>query len=135
MYSKILVPLAMDEAHDPSIAIGIATRLAASGAEIVLCHVVEHMPAYAVNYIEPDAVAALRDGLTAELDKLAAEVPGGRGLLVEGHGGRTLVNVASSMNADLVVIHSHRPVMSDYILGSTAAHVVRHCPSAVHVIR
>lgn len=135
MYQKILVPYAMDEDHDPKVALGIAQRLAKDGAEIVLCHVMEHVPRYAVQYVSRDDLAVLRAGLVEELDRLAADVPGGRGHLVEGHGGRTIVKEAAEMGADLIVIHSHRPEMADLVLGSTAAHVVRQAEISVHVIR
>ncbi len=36
---------------------------------------------------------------------------------------------------DCIVIGSHKPGLSDYLLGSTAARVVRHAPCAVHVYR
>ena len=37
--------------------------------------------------------------------------------------------------ADCIVIGSHKPGLIDYLLGSTAARVVRHAPCAVHVLR
>lgn len=135
MYRKILVPYAMDEDHDPAIALGIAKSLAADGAEIVLMHVMEHVPRYAIQYISTEDMDTLKKGIEAELERAAATVPGGRALLIEGHGGRTIVAGAEEMEADLIVIHSHRPEMSDLILGSTAAHVVRHADASVHVIR
>ena len=37
--------------------------------------------------------------------------------------------------ADLVVVGSHRPVMSDYLLGSNAKTIVRHALCSVLVVR
>ena len=46
-----------------------------------------------------------------------------------------LLQEASDWNADLVVVGSHRPVMSDYLLGSNAKTIVRHAQCSVLVVR
>ena len=50
-----------------------------------------------------------------------------------GHVANTILEAADSHNADLIIIASHRPGLTDYFLGSTAARVVRHaqCPVLV----
>lgn len=55
--------------------------------------------------------------------------------IVKGHTYRTIIDYAGSNDVDYIVIGSHKPGLSDYLLGSTAARVVRHAPCAVHVIR
>ena len=42
---------------------------------------------------------------------------------------------AKDWGADLVVIGSHRPAMSTYLLGSNATTVVRHATCSVLVVR
>ena len=44
-----------------------------------------------------------------------------------------ILNAAKSVNADLIVIASHRPEFKDYLIGPNAARVVRHArrPSAI----
>ena len=42
---------------------------------------------------------------------------------------------AESVKADLIVIGSHRPAMSTYLLGSNATTIVRHAPCSVMVVR
>jgi len=46
-----------------------------------------------------------------------------------------LLQEASDWNADLIVVGSHRPVMSDYLLGSNAKTIVRHAQCSVLVVR
>ena len=46
-----------------------------------------------------------------------------------------LLQEASEWDADLVVVGSHRPVMSDYLLGSNAKTIVRHAQCSVLVVR
>ena len=42
---------------------------------------------------------------------------------------------ADQVDADMIVMASHRPEMSDYLLGPNAARVVRHARRSVTVIR
>ncbi|WP_116133815.1 universal stress protein [Tropicimonas sp. IMCC34043] len=135
MFKRLLVPLAFEEGHDPTPALELAQRLAADQPEIVLLHVVEPVPPYAIHYIPEDLVAATRDGVRAELDRLAAGLTGGRGELVEGHPGRAILETAEALGTDCIVISGHRPGVQDFLLGSTAAHVVRHAPCSVMVLR
>jgi nucleotide-binding universal stress UspA family protein len=39
------------------------------------------------------------------------------------------------VNADLIVMASHKPTVTDYLLGANAAHVVRHAGCSVMVVR
>ncbi len=135
MYRNILVPISFDDDRKIEAALSVARTLAAEGARIVLLHVIEHVPAYALHYVPGDLLKATRDGLLAELDGLSQTVPGGEGALVEGHAGRTILDFADEHEADCIVIASHRPGMQDYLLGSTAAQVVRHAACAVMVVR
>ncbi|AIJ10015.1 MULTISPECIES: universal stress protein [Edwardsiella] len=42
---------------------------------------------------------------------------------------------AGEIGADLIIVASHRPDITTYLLGSTAASVVRHASTAVLVVR
>ncbi len=46
-----------------------------------------------------------------------------------------ILETVSQEGVDLIVIASHQPEFSDYLLGSVAAKVVRRAPCSVHVIR
>jgi len=46
-----------------------------------------------------------------------------------------LLQEASEWGADLIVVGSHRPVMSDYLLGSNAKTIGRHAQCSVLVVR
>ncbi|PRX37633.1 Nucleotide-binding universal stress protein, UspA family [Meinhardsimonia xiamenensis] len=135
MYRNILIPVALDHEHDIGEALGVADRLLAGGGKITALHVVESVPAYAAQYLPEghmerrieESRAALEALLGARTD-VATEV-------TVGHAGRTIVDWAEEHGVDLIVIASHRPGLQDYFLGSTAARVVRHTASAVHVLR
>ena len=93
------------------------------------------MPAYVTSYLPADYTAQARHVIEEELDDVAAAVPGGVGLVVSGHSGRTILDWTEDNPVDLIVIASHRPGMQDLLLGSTAAQVVRHAQCSVHVLR
>jgi nucleotide-binding universal stress UspA family protein len=46
-----------------------------------------------------------------------------------------IIRMADEVDANLIVIGSHAPTASDYLLGSVAAKVVRHAPCSVYVVR
>lgn len=135
MYKNILVPIAFDSDSKAKKAVEVARSLASPEAQITLLHVMEHVPGYAATYMPPDYLAQSRAAVEKELQGMAADLPAAKGLVIEGHSGRTILEYAEENGHDLIVIASHQPAMSDYLLGSTATLVVRHAHCAVHVLR
>ena len=48
---------------------------------------------------------------------------------------RQIVRHAAEIEADLIVIESANPRVRDYLLGTTASHVVTHAACSVYVVR
>ena len=48
---------------------------------------------------------------------------------------RQIVKLAEERNVDLIVMGSANPKIKDYILGTTASHVVAHAHCSVYVVR
>lgn len=48
---------------------------------------------------------------------------------------RQIVKLASERNVDVIVMGSANPKIKDYILGTTASHVVAHASCSVYVVR
>lgn len=46
-----------------------------------------------------------------------------------------ILRAAKKLEADVIVIGSHRPKLKDYLLGPNAARVVRHARQSVFVVR
>ena len=46
-----------------------------------------------------------------------------------------ILDTAKRIGANLIVVQSHRPELTDYLLGPNAAHVVRHADCSVMVVR
>ena len=48
---------------------------------------------------------------------------------------KTIIETADDINADQIIMGSHRPEQQDYLLGPNAARVVRHSSKSVLVVR
>ena len=135
MYHNILVPVVFDKEHDIAGLVKLASILKTPDAKITFLHVIEHLPSYAMSFITQELQNELRVALHNKLEKLAKRLPGAEGRVVEGHTRRAILEYAKGYRNDLIIIASHRPGPEDYLLGSTASHVVRHASCAVHVVR
>ncbi|MBZ4021340.1 universal stress protein [Rhodobacter sp. TJ_12] len=135
MYSNIIVPVAFDESHNPDAAIDIARALAAPGARVTLVHVMADVPGYAISYMPDGYDTELRNTLQNQLDQLGNSFENGAGVIRQGHAANEILDLADEIGADCIVIAGHRPGFGDYLIGSTAARVVRHAPCSVMVLR
>lgn len=138
MYSRILVPIDVDEPSSWEKVVPAALAMAKTfNASVTLCTVV------------PDSVARIeaqwsRLSYQALVDKAAAKLA----LLSDDFGDQPLdskvgmgsiyggiLAIAQDMDADLIVLSSHRPQMKDWLIGANAARVVRHAKCSVFVVR
>lgn len=135
MYKNILVPIALDHDRDTSEALGIAKALSAKGAKITALHVMEEVPAYVAQYLPEGQLEDNVKELAARMKEALAGEANIEIKVVSGHAGHAIVDFAKHNDVDCIVVASHRPGLTDFFLGSTAARVVRHAPCAVHVSR
>lgn len=135
MYNNIVIPVSFEEGKDTKAAADVAKALANPNARITFLHITESVPSYVSEYIPPDAWDARKKEAIRLINEHAASIDGAEGIVVDGYSGRTITDWAKDHGADLIIIASHQPAMSDIFLGSTAAWVVRHADCPVHVIR
>lgn len=134
MYDHIIVPMALDHGFGET-ALALAAKLLNDGGVITALHVYEAPQGSVSAYLDEEVVARAFDNSNAKLEARVAGVPNVTGVVVKGHSGRTIIDYATDHKADCIVMGSHKPGLIDYLLGSTAARVVRHAPCAVHVLR
>lgn len=134
MYNKVLVPMALDHGISPQ-TLNIAQTLINDGGEIIALHVHEEPNDSARAYLDEELLKNGFERARAQLTEKLAGLDAVKGVLVEGHIYRSIIDYTTAQNVDCIVIGSHKPGLSDYLLGSTAARVVRHAPCAVHVHR
>ena len=136
MYKNILVPVVFD--HEPNVtaAIEVARALLVDGGEITLFHAVEEIPGFVATQLPAGTIERNLEQSKAELVELARSVGKDiRSAVASGQPSRSIMDHAEANGVDCIVIASHRPGLQDYLLGSTAARVVRHANCAVHVLR
>ena len=134
MYKLILVGMALD--HDLSKdMLGFAKAALDTGGKITAIHVLEEPTGMANVRLREDLLNEGTERAKTLFDKKLADYPDVEHLIVQGHVGRTIVEVAGKIGADCFVLGSHKPGLVDYLIGSTAARVVRHAPCSVHVYR
>ncbi len=114
-----------------------ATRLLAPGGRITVVHVLEEVPSVVVAAVTKEQLAAQRTSVRKQLETLAAS-EGGVKVEVDlrsGKPSKQILQSAEDNEADLIIIASHKPGLSDYFIGSTASRVVRHANCSVLVSR
>ena len=134
MYNKVLVTLALDHGLSDTL-FDKARRLLAPGGEILALHVVEQAFGLArATQSDEHSKAVFERARTLLPEKLQGQ-DDVQGHIVEGHIYRSIIEFAVKQDVNCIVIGSHKPGFSDYLLGSTASNVVRHAPCAVLVHR
>jgi len=136
MFKTILVPIEIGNADKANSTIDIAARNGCEGARIILVNVVEQIPNWAA--IQLGEGVQEKNFLTSqqELTRISSAANVKTEVEVRvGHPYHSILEVAKENSAELIVIASHQPGLQDYLLGSTAAKVVRHAKCSVLVLR
>lgn len=136
MFKNILVPIDTGHVVEGKSIIDLAVQHAADDAKITLLNVVEDIPNWAAVNLPADLIDKSIETVQSELKAIATS--SGIKMDVEvrtGHSYNTILDVAEEKNIDLIIVASHRPGLQDYLMGSTAAKVVRHATCSVLVVR
>lgn len=134
MYDHVLIPVAPGHYKEYERALTAARKLLGAAGKISALSVVEDLPAYVETYIPPDQIERNRAEVAIEM-KLQFEGEGLETHVVVGHPANSILEWAERHDVDCSVVSSHRPGLSDYFIGSTAARLVRHAKCSVHVLR
>ena len=138
MYRGILIAVDLDEPSSWSKALPAAVALAnANGARLTLGTVLTDA---SVRLEAQWSVTAYREFVEiaqARLHGLARDCGYAQPGILVGRGavGSGILDMAREIDADLIVLASHRPGAKDYLIGANAVHVVRHAPCSVLVVR
>lgn len=141
MYKKILVPI--DLKHESSWRKSLPTAIDHAqqyGGELYLINVVPeidmslpavHLPKDFGKKMREEAKRRLDDFIKTHLPE---NIPA-KGIIGQGSIYKEVLRAAEDINADMIVMASHKPEMKDYLLGANAARVVRHATCSVLVVR
>ena len=140
MSKNILVAVDLSHVEKSSKIVEQAKSLAEQGDDVrlTLLNVVAEIPAYVAAQLPSDLHKQVMDNAAADLNNLIKEhgLPDSTKIRIEhGNPAKEILSIANKQEIDLVLIASHQPGMSDYLLGSVAGKVVRHARCSVLVIR
>ncbi|MCH8168326.1 MAG: universal stress protein [Proteobacteria bacterium] len=129
MYKKILIPVDLDTPEVAAKAMEVARAMArAEGASLTVI---------SVQPIVVDESGTPPPDYQPKLDAYLVKHGGGiKGVLkLGGSISGEIRYTAEELGCDLIVMGSHDPHFTDYLIGSNAAHVALHTPCSVLVVR
>jgi nucleotide-binding universal stress UspA family protein len=141
MYKDILLPVDLGNESSWKKALPTAIEYcAAFGANL---HVMTVVPDFGspmvAQFFPADHEAKMTETANELLHKFVSErVPDTvkvQHIVAEGTIYKTIIELAEKIDADLIIMGSHRPELEDYLLGPNAARVVRHSDKSVLVVR
>jgi universal stress protein F len=136
MYQKIIVAIDLAQVEKGEAIIKRAEKLVASDGEIILVNVVEDLPNYLALDVSVDILQRSQDDATEQMDILLKAAPrANRKVIRNGPPAREILDLAEEVGADLIIIASHRPDVTNYFIGATADRVVRHANCSVLIER
>ena len=135
MYNTILVPTDFYHEELTIQSLKKAEKLSDKG-RVVLLHVLDSIPKYILAEIPEELVEnqlpLTRKTLTELIEKSGVKA---EAEVRKGGSYNNIIQSAKDIDADLIIMNSHRPELKDYLLGSTAAKVVLHAHCSVLVDR
>lgn len=136
MYKTILVPIDMSHIEIGKAMIDVAREQGGDDARIILLHVIEDIPNWVAAEIPSGVLDNSRQSVQRELQAIATAASVKADVEIRsGHPYKTILDKADEVDADLIIVASHKPGLQDYLIGSTAAKVVRHANCSVLVVR
>lgn len=135
LHARILIPVALDHEGAAARKLAFARRLLAPGGRITLLTVLEHIPAFAAEFVTVKAENHLSQKVLSRLRDVAQGADDVDCRIATGKPGVQIVQVAQEIGADLILVAAHAPGAADYFLGSTAARVARRATCSVHILR
>jgi len=113
-----------------------AMALQNGDGRIVLLNITENLPGYLAIEVPADFIDKNVADATQRLNELNAACNAGAEVVVRvGAPADQILLLADEIGADLIMVASHRPNFSNYLLGATADRVVRHAKCSVLVDR
>jgi nucleotide-binding universal stress UspA family protein len=140
MFRTILVAVDLADLNLAKPAIEEAAALAhQSGGALRLINVQTMLPATFMDYVPEDFDRQIKENAETQLRHVSERVPldQSRISFTVRIGGiyPEILSEAEEWRADLIVVGSHRPAMSTYLLGSNAKTIARHAKCSVLIVR
>jgi nucleotide-binding universal stress UspA family protein len=136
MFKTILLPVDvahLDEGHKT---LDVALSITSADAAIILLYVMEDIPNWTDLDLPPNFKENSMQVARQALESIAESTD--RSVQIEiraGHAYSSILKEAEAMNADLIILASHKPGLKEYFIGSNTSKVVNHASCSVVVLR
>jgi nucleotide-binding universal stress UspA family protein len=136
MYKNVIVPIDLDKVDKAQAILDKAKELTAAGGKVTLVNVVADVPGLITAELPEGLIQEAAHKARNSLLDLVKEAGITADVQIRsGSPHHAIVSLADELRADLILIASHSPGLRDYLLGATAANVVRHAKCSVLVYR
>ncbi|MGV4291202.1 universal stress protein UspF [Citrobacter freundii] len=140
MNRTILVPIDISDSELTQRVIAhVEAEAKIDDAQVHFLTVIPSLPYYLAYSAELPAMDDLKAEAKSQLEEIIKKfnIPTDRVHIhvAEGAPKDKILEIAKKLPADMVIIASHRPDITTYLLGSNAAAVVRHAECSVLVVR
>lgn len=137
MFTKIMIPVDLAHVEKLQKAVACAAELAkAYGGDVVMVGVTQSAPT---------EIAPTPETFAEKLSGYAADRSAALGVTFGAHTETShdiaidldaaLARAAEALQADLIVMASHAPGLTEYLFASNAGHMAAHAPQSVFVVR
>lgn len=138
MYSRILVPVDLNNVEKLSKALDLAAKTAKEhDATVIYVGVVDAVPTTSAR-TEPERVKVLLDEFAANQAQVHGIKTADQVVLrgdLHLNIGPEVINCAKTAGCDLIIMASHVPGIKDHILSSNSGYVASHAPMSVYIVR
>jgi len=136
LMKKVLVALDIARSGGNDVCIKTAQDIASTmDATLVFLHVIDAVPDYIAGSVPEGVLKKRKLEATEKIGNLAAQYGCSDAVVREGFPAIKIIEYAMEINADLIILHSSDPGLSNYFFGSVASRVVRHAHCSVHIVR
>ena len=136
MFKTILLPVDVAHLDEGQKTLQVALKIMSPDTAIYLLYVMEDIPNWTDLDLPPnfkeDSMQTAREALETIAETTDKEV---RVEVRTGHAYSTILKEAEALNADLIILASHKPGLKEYFIGSNTTKVVSHANCSVVVVR
>ena len=141
MYKKILIPVDLDDPNTMRASFAAAQHLLKGSEDVIirLINVQHIVPLSIMGYLPPDFDEAIAEQAERKFSAITSEwqLPENRisKIIRNGTVYDEILAEAHDWGADIIIVGSHKPSMSTYLLGSNSAIITQHAKCSVLVVR
>jgi nucleotide-binding universal stress UspA family protein len=141
MYTNILVPIDLDDKYSWQICLkkALQIKVVYPDAKIHILTVIQTFVGIMEDFFPQEWLEGVQVKVMEELQKIVAnEIPKNIDVSLHVASGvvyQAILDKAEEIKSDLIIISAHHPDRRDYLLGPSAARVVRHADVSVLVVR